>query len=96
MTHDYKGTLDALNKWNCIDRRLNHKAREFGRDQAELFLECNLETIRSALKLAQETEQLRKERDELARAVLEYNQLVIKRPMKNLEAVILAKKVVGE
>lgn len=66
MTHDYKGTLDALNKWNCIDRRLNHKAREFGRDQAELFLECNLETIRSALKLAQETEQLRLKLSETA------------------------------
>lgn len=54
MTHDYKAALDALNKWNCIDRRLNHKAREFGRDKAELFLECNLENLRSALHLAQE------------------------------------------
>jgi len=86
MTHDYKGTLDALNKWNCIDRRLNHKAREFGRDQAELFLECNLETIRSALQLAQEAEQLRKERDEFK----ELYDVMVERYTD------LAKKVAGE
>jgi len=60
----------------------------------------NYETIRSALKLAQDAEQLRKERDELGRAIIKIHEdqegdydflKFISHPQY-----ILAKKVVGE
>lgn len=66
----------------------------------ETFIGSEFGTIRSALQLAQEAEQLRKERDELARAIIKIHEdqegdydflKFISHPQY-----ILAKKVAGE
>jgi len=77
MTHDYKDALDEFT--------------EFAKEQEDgsVYI-CvtgeNYETIYSALKLAQEAEQLRKERDEFK----ELYDVMVERYTE------LAKKVVGE
>lgn len=54
MTHDFKGTLEGI-EWKMNDGS---------------FTNAEKLAIISALQLAQEAEQLRKERDELARIIL--------------------------
>lgn len=61
MTHDYKAALGAVNK--C-------KTAEDGCIAYGAILAKHMPAIEDALQLAQEAEQLRKERYELARAVL--------------------------
>lgn len=60
MTHDYKAALDAFNK---------HLE-----SWDSPSLQGHHETIRHALQLAQEAEQLRKERDELADAIIKIHE----------------------
>lgn len=63
MTHDkYKAALEEL---------MACKLTEYPTLLAK-FINEHYETTRSALRLAQEAEQLRKERDELASALKEY------------------------
>lgn len=68
MTHDYKAAPDDISKLN---------GRTFSSvDECDTVFASKLcrymDEIQSALQLAQEAEQLRKERDELAMALKEY------------------------
>lgn len=85
MTHDYKNSLDVQ---RIIDA-LNDTSYSF----ASLAVAWEKE-IRAALQLAQEAEQVRRERDELAAYILEVDDSC--RTLFGDEAHELAKKVSTE
>lgn len=91
MTHDYKKALDAL---------LNYQQADMDGTMVLTSRQAIHEIANYALQLAQEAEQLRKERDELARAIIKIHEdqegdydflKFISHPQY-----ILAKKVAGE
>lgn len=94
VTHDYKAALEVFNRLiPSLEHSLEQKLREFHNNEP---IDDMLVCIRSALQLAQEAEQVRKERDELAKEVVYLNAVCgncveVKYLLKTIN---LAKKVI--